>query len=225
MASIPWYERPVLGLRIPLVLGSRSPRRMELLQSIGISAVPGAADVDESPHPGELPAAYVQRIARSKLAAACAAAPAEVPRPHGVLVADTTVTIDGDILGKPDNAEHAARMLARLVGRTHEVLTCYGIARLADGGVNAQGDPGDAERPEVIRTVTSRVSMRRCEPEEIDRYVASGEPFGKAGAYAIQGLGALLVERIEGSYSGVVGLPLSEVAVDLERLGIVGPGA
>lgn len=212
---------PVLELRIPLVLGSRSPRRMELLQSVGLAVAVGAADVDESARTGESPASYVERIARAKLDAARRTVPPEIPRPLAVLVADTTVTIDGYVLGKPDNADHALEMLSRLAGRTHEVLTCYGIAVVVANDTLADA----ATREEVVRTVASRVSMRSCTPSELQRYLASGEPFDKAGAYAIQGLGAVLVERIEGSYSGIVGLPLCEVVFDLERLGVVGPSA
>jgi septum formation protein len=211
----------VLKLRIPLVLGSRSPRRMELLQSVGLTVAIGAADVDESARVGESPAAYVERIARAKLHAACRILSPEIPRPLAVLVADTTVTIDGDVLGKPDDAAHAKAMLSRLSGRTHEVLTCYGIAIVVASDVTDDA----TGRQEVVRTVASRVSMRSSTPSEIERYVASGEPFDKAGAYAIQGLGAALVERIEGSYSGIVGLPLCEVVLDLQRLGVVGSGA
>lgn len=221
MASVHGMSAPVLELRIPLVLGSRSPRRMELLQSVGLTVAVGAADVDESARMAESPAAYVERIARAKLDAARHAVPPEIPRPLAVLVADTTVTIDGDVLGKPDDAGHATQMLSRLAGRTHEVLTCYGIAIVVAS--DAMG--ATAGGREVVRTVASRVTMRSCAPSEIERYVASGEPFDKAGAYAIQGLGAVFVERIEGSYSGIVGLPLCEVVVDLQRLGVVGPSA
>lgn len=199
-------------LRIPLVLGSRSPRRIELLESVGLAVTLGASDVDESPLLGEEPHVYVERIARAKLSAACSAT--ENDRQQAVLVADTTVTVDGDILGKPRDRQHASDMLARLVGRTHEVLTCYGLALLGPGSAAVSSH-------EVVRTVATRVSMRPCSRDVIERYVASEEPLGKAGAYAIQGLGASLVERIEGSYTGVVGLPLCEVLVDLARLGVV----
>jgi len=206
-------------LRIPLVLGSRSPRRLELLASVGIPVTIAAADVDESPHTGEAPSAYVDRIARTKLDRAVAEARAMLEGELAVLVADTTVTVDGDILGKPDSADHALQMLGRLVGRTHEVLTCYGIALL---GSSASAPLAGQV---TVRTVTTRVSMRPCARTEIEGYVASEEPFGKAGSYAIQGLGAQFVERIEGSYTGVVGLPVSEVVQDLLRLGVLEPGA
>lgn len=227
MASRRGMSAPVMAglleLRIPLILGSRSPRRVELLQSVGISPRLGAADVDETALVAEAPTAYVDRIARAKLSAAERSVLRDAAGPLAVLVADTTVTVDGDILGKPNDAEHAREMLQRLQGRTHEVLTCYGIGLVgAEVGVGAEVAAGSAR---VVRTVATRVSIRRCSAEELARYVASGEPFGKAGAYAIQGLGAVFVERIEGSYTGVVGLPLSEVVVDLARMGIVGPGA
>jgi septum formation protein len=212
-------EAPFLQLRMPLVLGSRSPRRVELLGSVGLRVIERPADVDESVQPGEAPRAYVERIARAKLDAVFE--PMQGVGPHAVLVADTTVTIDGQILGKPKDAADAAAMLTRLAGRTHEVLTCYGV-----GIVSGQNDAKSAARMasgSVVETVATRVTMRALSQAEIAAYIGSNEPFGKAGAYAIQGLGALLIERIDGSYSGVVGLPLCEVVAALSHLGVVLP--
>jgi septum formation protein len=214
-------EAPFLKLAMPLVLGSRSPRRVELLASIGVQVMGRPCDVDESPLPGEEPRAYVQRIVRVKLRATLQGTPEGPLGLHAVLVADTTVTIEGHILGKPEDGSDAAAMLTRLAGRGHEVLTCYALA-IAGRPKGDPAWPGDAEEM-VVRTVATRVGMRALSATEIASYVASGEPFGKAGAYAIQGLGALLIERIDGSYSGVVGLPLCEVALDLARLGVVEP--
>jgi septum formation protein len=207
----PPVTEPFVKLTVPLVLASRSPRRVELLASVGIEVMGRPCDVDEDPLPGEAPLAYVERITRSKLSAAQRAAESGLSGRHALLVADTTVTIDGAILGKPADEREAKRMLERLAGRTHEVLTCYGLA-LVSGTTTATVS--------VVRTVRTGVTMRSASPREIDAYVASGEPFGKAGAYAIQGLGALFVERIDGSYSAVVGLPVCEVVQDLVALGV-----
>jgi septum formation protein len=207
----PPVKQPFVKLAVPLVLASRSPRRVELLASVGIEVMGRPCDVDEDPLPGEAPLAYVERITRCKLLAAERAAESGLSGRHALLVADTTVTIDGAILGKPADEHEAKSMLERLAGRTHEVLTCYGLALVSGAAAAPVG---------AVRTVCTRVTMRSASSSEIDAYVASGEPFGKAGAYAIQGLGALFVERIDGSYSAVVGLPVCEVVQDLARLGI-----
>lgn len=190
-----------MSVPAPLLLASRSPRRRALLAQIGVGFEPVTADVDESPRPGETPAALVERLARAKALAGLAAAADDRP----VLGADTTVTLDGEVLGKPDDEAGALEMLARLSGRTHEVLTGVAVAR---------GEAVEA------RTVATRVTLRPSTPAERRAYWASGEPAGKAGAYAIQGLGAVLVARIEGSYSCVVGLPLAETAELLRAFGI-----
>ncbi len=151
------------------------------------------ADVDETPRPGEPPRDYVLRLAREKAAA--------VARSSGpgtlVLAADTAVVIDGEILGKPLDEEDARRMLRLLAGRQHEVLT----------GVALQ----EVEGPGAAVVETSKVRMAPLDDREIDWYVATGEPLDKAGGYAIQGLGALFVEAVDGNYSNVVGLPVSTV--------------
>lgn len=178
----------------PLVLASASPRRSELLRQLGVHFRVLPVDVDETPAPGESPREYVVRVASDKAHAARSALDTDAAP---VLAADTAVVIDGRILGKPVDAEDAARMLRALSGRRHEVLTAV-VLRVAD-----------REERAVNRTA---VGFRRLDAEEIDAYWRSGEPAGKAGAYAIQGLGAVFVERIEGSYTGVMGLPLFETA-------------
>jgi septum formation protein len=150
--------------------------------------------VDETPHPGEEPEAYVLRLAREK--AGAVARPGEL-----VLAADTTVVVDGEILGKPLDADDARRMLRQLAGREHEVLT--GIAL-------AEPNHGDGGRS-VAQADLSRVRMAPLTDEEIDWYVATGEPMDKAGAYGIQGLGSLFVEAVDGNYTNVVGLPVPAV--------------
>ena len=197
-------------------LASKSPRRSELLRQIGVAheVVTAAGDegVDETPHDGEPPDAYVVRLARSKAEAGwahlCSAHATNNAPPHPVLAADTTVAIGDRILGKPGSDADARAMIAALSGRTHHVYTAIAVASSAG-----------------IRTALSRsaVTMRTIPPDEIARYVAIGESADKAGAYAIQGHAAMFVERIEGSYSGVMGLPLFETANLLSDAGLVIP--
>ena len=192
-----------------IVLASRSPRRRELLAQIGLAFRLADIEVDESHRPGEAPTAYVERLARAKAGAGIGAASAS----EAVLGADTVVTVDdGAVLGKPRDEAHALEMLVRLSGRSHEVHTGVAVARA--GGI-------------ASAVVTSRVHLRAIEEAEGRAYWASGEPRGKAGAYAIQGLGAVFVARLEGSYSNVVGLPLFETVQLLRRFGIdpLQPGA
>jgi septum formation protein len=185
----------------PLILASASPRRAELLASAGYAFIVEPVDVDESVRPDERPADYVLRIARAK-----ARAVAGRCRESGsaVLAADTTVVLDGEILTKPAGPSDAARMLKRLSGAVHEVLT--GVAVVALGH----------EWTEVVRT---RVHLLPLSPAEIDWYVETGEPEGKAGAYAIQGRAARFVDWIDGSWSNVVGLPVATVDQMLKKLG------
>lgn len=177
-----------------LVLASGSPRRRELLATLGLIFVVDAADIDETEFAGEDPSSYVVRLARSKAA--------HVAGRHedGTIVigADTTVEIDGMILGKPNDLAHAAGMIAALSGRTHRVHT--GLAVVVSGS----GDPW-------VRLCTTDVTFRDLDESAIDRYVATGEPMDKAGAYAIQGHGGALVARINGNVQNVVGLPLAEL--------------
>jgi septum formation protein len=173
-----------------LVLASQSPRRSEILRQAGIPFTVRVADVDESVLAGESPADYVRRLAAAK-ANAIDAAEGET-----VLGADTTVVIDGEILAKPADAADARRMLARLSGRRHEVLTGVCLRR----GARA-----------TCEYVTTGVVFASLTDAEIVEYVASGEPMDKAGAYAIQGLASKFVERIEGDYFNVMGLPVALV--------------
>jgi len=176
-----------------IVLASASPRRSELLRQIGIDHVVRPVEVDESVRPGEAPAAYVLRLADTKARALRAQLATAERRP--ILAADTTVALEGAILGKPRDADDARAMLERLSGRTHQVHTA--VAVLHGGVLDA-------------RVSTSDVSLRPLSPEEIDWYCRTDEPLDKAGAYAVQGLAAVFVRHLSGSYSGVVGLPLLE---------------
>lgn len=171
-----------------LILASGSPRRRELLDGLDLEFTVRPADLDESVLPGESPEEHVQRLATGK--AQKTTSPGEL-----VLAADTVVVVDGDILGKPADAAKAKGMLRRLAGRTHRVLS--GVA-LVDGG---------SRRIEVGLAATD-VRVAEMTEEEIAWYVETGEPMDKAGAYAIQGLGALLVEQVDGNYTNVVGLPI-----------------
>jgi nucleoside triphosphate pyrophosphatase len=187
--------------RVSLILASASPRRRELLARAGITVEVDPARVDERPEPGESPERYVERVAQLKASAGARRHP---HRP--VLGADTVVVVDGEVLGKPVDAEDAARMLRRLAGRTHYVLT--GVALAWDGQLTTQ-----VERTEVAMSAMSE--------EDVAWYVASGEPMDKAGAYAIQGLASRFVTRIAGSYSNVVGLPVATVVAMLKTPGVV----
>ena len=190
----------------PLFLASGSPRRRELLTQIGVPFQVVSASIDETPLPDECPAAYVERLARAKARAGREhLLGASVSAPFCVLGADTAVVLDDQILGKPVDEADALSMLMALSGREHEVLTA--IAILA------------AERCET-RVVRSRVSFRTINQQEAARYWASGEPQDKAGGYAIQGLAAVFVAGLNGSYSGVVGLPVCETAELLGQFGI-----
>ena len=187
-------------------LASRSPRRSELLRQIGVAHRLLDVEVDESPRAGESPGDYVLRLAAEK-----AAAGREVLRDRRdvlVLGADTAVVIDDEILGKPRDRGHALTMLAALSGTTHRVFS--GVAVI---GETLQ-----------TRLSVSEVSFRRIDRAEAEAYWASGEPCDKAGGYAIQGVGAVFVSDLHGSYSGVMGLPLYETAELLGNQGIVLPG-
>lgn len=181
-----------------LLLASASPRRRELLERVGLLLEVRPANVDEQEHPGEPPDAYVVRIARAKAAA--------VPRraDEWVLAADTTVTLDGRILGKAATPEEAATMLRSLSGRTHQVLTAFILI-------------GERAGQPVVREglVSSDVVMIEFDDAMLADYVASGEWQGKAGAYAVQGIGAALVREVRGSVTNVIGLPLVEVLAAL----------
>jgi septum formation protein len=176
-----------------LILASASPRRAELLRAAGIPFDLDPADVDERVHANEPADAYVRRVAEEKARAVRARRDDRL-----VLAADTTVVADRQILGKPEDAVDARRMLRLLSGRSHEVIT----------GVTVAG-PGDARLE--TRVATTTVEFAPLSPEDIDWYVATGEPMDKAGAYAIQGFASRFVTSIQGSYSNVVGLPIALV--------------
>ncbi|HEY5999743.1 MAG TPA: Maf family protein [bacterium] len=188
-----------------LVLASTSPRRRRLLRRLGVPFAVRAPDADERPLPGEKPGAHVRRLALEKARAVARALPCGSGA-RWVLGADTVIALDGAILGKPAGPRDAERMLGRLAGRSHEVLT--GVALAPVGGGRA--------RTAVVR---SAVTMRPRDPDAIRRYVATGEPLDKAGAYAVQGRGRRLVSRVSGSLSNVVGLPLERVAAMLAACG------
>jgi septum formation protein len=190
-------------MRRVLVLASASPRRHQLLRWLGVVYEVDTADVDERAKPHEAAVEMVTRLAREKATAVSARRP-----DTWVLGADTIVEIDGVMLGKPADSADAAAMLARLAGREHRVAT--GFAIVAPGG-----------RVQAAERVVTRVVFRPLDRRVIETYVASGEPEGKAGAYAIQGLGAGLIERIEGSFTNVIGLPLVEVRRALEEAGLL----
>ncbi|MCL2829106.1 MAG: Maf family nucleotide pyrophosphatase [Betaproteobacteria bacterium] len=193
-------------------LASRSPRRRELLAQIGVrfSVLPFRAapredrEVDETPLAGELPEDYVLRVARAKAAHGAVLAERRGLAAHPVLAADTTLELDGRIIGKPEDAEDARQILESLSGRTHRVLTAVALCR---AGVAAS------------ELSISEVSFRILSVAEIAAYIASGEPFDKAGAYGIQGRAAVFVSHLSGSYTGVMGLPLFETARLLEDAG------
>ena len=183
-----------------LVLASGSPRRRELLQNVGLVVDVRPADIDETPLPGEDPVAYVMRLAREKSVRVPFFA-SGLP----VLAADTTVDLDGRILAKPDDSEHAAAMLRLLSGRVHNVHTGVAVAH---------GDDS------VVIAVTTEVEFAVMTSGQIDWYVGTGEPRDKAGAYALQGAGGAFVRAVRGSVSNVIGLPLTETLELLARVGV-----
>jgi septum formation protein len=193
----------------PIVLASASPRRRELLAQLGVPHEVLAVEVDETPLPGEQPQALARRLARAKAVAGRARAGGR----RAVLGSDTVVAVEARIFGKPGDRDDALVMLAALSGREHRVLTAVALAlHGADGPVH-----------EALSE--TRVRMRPIAPAEAAAYWETGEPVGKAGAYAIQGLGAVFIEQIHGSYSGVMGLPLYETARLLQSAGSAGTGS
>lgn len=184
-----------------LVLASASPRRSELLAAAGLSFIVDAASLDETPLQGETPPACVERLAIMKARAVLPRHPSDA-----VLGADTTVVLDGQMLGKPVDDADAVEMLRKLSGRAHEVLTGVALATAW------------AERSIVERTT---VQMAELSDDEIAWYVASGEPRDKAGAYAVQGLASRFIPRLEGSYSNVVGLPVAAILLLVKEMGLV----
>ena len=186
-----------------LILASASPRRRELLQRAGVAFTVVPSNTLEAAQVGETPDAYTLRVAAEKAL--------DVARRHPgtwVLGADTIVEIDGEVLGKPRDETEGKRMLHQLSGRTHRVITAF---VLVDGG-------GQVRASQVV---TSTVTFKPLSDAQIHEYLATGEPFDKAGAYAVQGLGASLIERVAGSYTNVVGLPLDEVVAVLRAAGLL----
>lgn len=193
-------------------LASRSPRRRDLLLQIGVgfdtiafrAATRGDPELDETPLPGEDAASYVERVAGNKASLGWRIVNWRSLLLQPVLAADTTIDLAGELIGKPRDTDDAERILRRLSGRTHRVLTAVAVA--FDG------------RIEIVRS-TSEVRFREVDDDEIARYVASGEPLDKAGAYGLQGRAAMFVEHLAGSPTGIVGLPLCETAQLLKRFG------
>jgi len=186
-----------------IILASASPRRRELLDQIGIRALVHAVDIDESPKTNEAVLDYVQRLAVEKARAGFQLFAQDQTLP--VLGSDTVVELAGTILGKPENSMHAKQILRQLSEKKHTVHTSVAIVTIEQ---------------EFIETSSTQVQFKKLEEQEINDYVATGEPNDKAGAYAIQGLAAQFIENIDGSFSGVMGLPLYETAQLLKRCGI-----
>ena len=189
----------------PIILASASPRRSELLESAGISFLVAPADICEDPFPDEEPVDHVLRLAEEKARAAAA-----VTEGRFSLGADTIVLCDGEIMGKPKDHADAQRMLKKLSGVPHEVVTGFAVFDRERNGA-------------VCEAVRTKVYFKQLRDEEIDAYIATGCPFDKAGGYAIQGGAAHMVQKIEGSYTNVVGLPLCEVVEALRRMGAFEP--
>lgn len=185
-----------------LILASASPRRRELLQQAGVTFTIIPSNTDEDIRPGEAPEVYALRVAREKATDVATRQPG-----NWVLGADTIVVIDETILGKPRDAADGFRMLRLLSGRTHRVMTAFVL--LAPNG-----------QMYTSQVVTSQVTFKALADTQIQEYLATGEPGDKAGAYAVQGLGGTFVERVEGSYNNVVGLPLEEVLTVLRNAGL-----
>ena len=198
-------EKPMFRGRYPLLLASASPRRRRFLERLGLLFDVEPAEVNEDVIAGENPEAFVLRLALEKSRAVACRRVGSV-----VLAADTAVVLGEDILGKPRGPEAAVEMLMRLAGRTHFVWTGYAVV-------------GMEAKIELARAVCTEVRFVDFDRETAVAYVATGEPLDKAGSYGIQGRGGCLVERIDGSWSNVVGLPMAELVVDLRRLGVVEP--
>jgi septum formation protein len=195
-----------------IYLASKSPRRRELLEQIGVQyelllmrELAPRLDIDESPRQAETPHAYVERVVELKAGVAMMVMRERKWQPRPILTADTTVSLDGTILGKPADADQAVSMLKRLSGETHQVLTAVMVTTAG----------------ETFRTLTtSMVTFSTLSEDEIRRYVDTGEPMDKAGAYGVQGRAAKFIAKLSGSYSGVVGLPLFETAGLLKHAGV-----
>lgn len=196
-----WSKRVKTVSNSSIVLASASPRRSELLQSAGISFTIVPGDIDETPLPEEEPVAHVLRLAEGKAREVASRADGRF-----IVGADTIVLCDKEIMGKPCDSADAKRMLRRLSGRAHQVITGFAVLDRETGRVES-------------RVVNTDVTFKPLDDEEISAYVATGCPMDKAGAYAIQGGAAYMVERIDGSYTNVVGLPLCEMVKTLREMG------
>ena len=202
----------VLAERPSVYLASKSPRRQELLRQLGVDftelllrEAPGREpDIVEAPREGEAAVEYVKRVTRLKASVAWHRMARRSLTPKPVLAADTEVVLEGKVLGKPKDPADAIAMLTALSGRTHEVVTAVALR-------------WEAQLAQAVSS--SRVTFRALPKDEIERYIATGEPFDKAGAYAIQGRAAAFIRHLEGSYSGVMGLPLFETAEILTKIG------
>ncbi|WP_426448676.1 Maf family protein [Paenibacillus sp. S-38] len=190
-----------------LILASSSPRRQELIGSLGLPYAIRVSDVDESTEPGLSPAQIVEELSARKAGAVYERCKEEGPADGIVIGSDTIVVLDGEVLGKPQDEQDAFRMLSSLQGRRHQVYTGVACFDLATG-------------QRLTEHRVTEVYMNPLTEAQIRRYIASGEPMDKAGSYAIQGLGATMIDRIEGDYFNVVGLPLSLLSALLERLGV-----
>jgi septum formation protein len=190
-----------LSARPTIILASASPRRQELLRNAGIEFEVRAADIPEIPWLGEAPLAFAERMAREKARAVRALQPDRI-----ILAADTVVTVSGDILGKPSDAADAVRMLRLLSNKTHQVITAACLA---------------GDNFEEVRSETTEVHFSAIAENEVQQYVATGEPMDKAGAYAIQGGAGRWISKIEGDYTNVVGLPVDLVCRMLRERGIL----
>lgn len=198
-------DRAIITTQTPLCLGSASPRRYQILSDLGIPMQVCPPEADETQRSGDTPEGFLERVVQAKLRAVLESSRDE---PFAArLVADTIVVVDGAILGKPRDEADAQRLLRCIRGRTHRVYTRYAI-RSASGAACG-------------RTVVTTVRVRAMTEQDVVNYAATGEGLDKAGAYAVQGIGSSLVERIEGSYTNVVGLPACEVVCDLVQLGLL----
>ena len=214
-------------MAVQLVLASQSPRRKELLERIGFTIRTIPADVDEATREGEIPMEYVKRLARQKVLAVVErlqtttsnlADSSQMNQGSGILAsqkdaltrwvvgADTVVVLEGELLGKPTDQDHAFDMLQRLSGREHKVITGFCIFDLL-------------KNKEGLQAVVSTVRFKRLARPEIEKYLGTGESLDKAGAYAVQGIGAYMIDSIQGSYTNVVGLPLCQMMEMLEEMG------
>jgi septum formation protein len=206
-----------------LVLASASPRRRDLLAQLGVPFAPAPSHIPEHHPDGPLDAAVAavalaKARATARLLADRGRRPRDLPGPPvAVLGADTEVVLDGRLMGKPRDAAHAKRMLRALRGRGHDVITGVALVIVPD---DEPAPAADLWREEVASVLT-RVLMAPCSDEDIDRYVATGEPMDKAGGYAVQGLGARLVERVDGCFTNVIGLPIETTRRMLQRAGVI----